>query len=97
MSKDTIEVLNRNGSPHRVGREKFEHVSAVLMAALPEGTPGMTFAEVKEAVRDGLGAELFPGGAKMGWWLKTVQLDHEARGMIARSETSPLRFWKTPL
>ncbi|MGR3490948.1 MAG: DUF6958 family protein [Shimia sp.] len=95
MSKDTIEILNRDGTPHRVGREKFEHVSAVLMTTLPGEAPGMTFEEVKAAVRDGLDPALFPGGQKMGWWLKTVQLDHEARGMVARSSTSPLRFWKT--
>jgi hypothetical protein len=25
---------------------------------------------------------LFPGGAKAGWWAKTVQLDLEARGLL---------------
>lgn len=26
---------------------------------------------------------LFPGGAKAGWWTKAVQLDLEAKGLIA--------------
>jgi len=37
-------------------------------------------------------ADLFPGGAKAGWWMKTVQLDLEAKRIIAREKTKPLRW-----
>jgi hypothetical protein len=41
-----------------------------------------------------LPVELFPGGAKAGWWAKTVQLDLEAKGIIAREKAKPLRLRK---
>jgi len=37
---------------------------------------------------------LFPEGAKAGWWAKTVQLDLEAKGILSREETKPLRLPK---
>jgi hypothetical protein len=36
--------------------------------------------------------DLFPGGAKAGWWAKTVQLDQEAKGTIVRDTGKPLRW-----
>ncbi len=33
-------------------------------------------------------------GARAGWWAKTVQLDLEAKGVIARGRTRPLRLRK---
>ena len=51
-----------------------------------------------ETIYDGVTAhlphELFPGGAKAGWWAKTVQLDLEAKGVIVREKTRPLRLHK---
>jgi len=41
-----------------------------------------------------LSEELFPGGAKAGWWAKTVQLDLEAQGKWVREDTKPLRWYK---
>jgi hypothetical protein len=38
--------------------------------------------------------ELFPGGAKAGWWTKAVQLDLEAKKVIVREKTTPLRLRK---
>jgi len=40
-------------------------------------------------------SDLFPGGAKAGWWLKAVQLDLEARGLIQRGPVKPLRLFRT--
>ncbi len=37
--------------------------------------------------------ELISGGAKGGWWMKTVQLDQEARGTILRDPSKPT-FWR---
>jgi hypothetical protein len=39
--------------------------------------------------------DLYPGGAKAGWWMKTVQLDLEAKGAIVREKTTPLRLHKS--
>ncbi len=94
MADDTIEVLTREGKPWRVNRAKFEDMDRALMAVLPAGPPGLTFAEVKAALLPRLDPALFPGGAKAGWWIKAVQLDHECRGTIARSGGSPLRLYR---
>ena len=44
------------------------------------------------AVLPHLPADLFPGGAKAGGWMKTVQLDLEAKRIIAREKTKPLQW-----
>ena len=54
----------------------------------------MTAAEIREAVLAHLPEELFPQGAKAGWWTKAVQLDLEAKGMVAREKSTPLRWRK---
>jgi len=36
----------------------------------------------------------FPEGATSGWWAKTVQLDLEAKGVVIREKTKPLRWYK---
>jgi hypothetical protein len=92
--KGTIEILNRDGTPWRVNGEKFEAMRAALMAVLPAGPPGMTVAEAQEALLPRLDPALFPGGEKSGWWIKAVQLDHEARGLILRGKGSPVRLFK---
>ena len=95
MSDETMEVLTREGKPWRVNRAKFEDMKAALMAVLPDAPPGMTVAEAKAALLPRLDATLFPGGEKAGWWIKAVQLDHEARGTIARAKGSPVRLYRT--
>jgi hypothetical protein len=41
-----------------------------------------------------LPAALFPGGAKAGWWMKCVQLDLEAQGVVIREASKPVRWHK---
>ena len=69
--------------------------------SVPLGSPGasgkgagLTVAQVQQAVVAHLPGDLFPGGAKSGWWMKAVQLDLEAKGIIAREAVSPLRLHK---
>ena len=94
MSADTLEILTREGKPWRVNRAKYEAVRDALMQTLPDTAPGMSFAEMKAGVLPHLDHALFPGGDKLGWWLKSVQLDHEARGLILRNAGKPLRFYR---
>lgn len=94
MSDETMEVLTREGKPWRVNRAKFEAMRESLLAALPDEAPGITVAEAKATLLLTLDADLFPGGEKAGWWIKAVQLDHEARGLIKRSKGSPLRIYR---
>ncbi len=93
-SEDTIEVLTREGKPWRVNGAKFEAMKKALMKVLPKGAPGLKVAEAKAKLLPRLDQELFLGGEKAGWWLKAVQLDHEARGIIAREDGSPVRLYR---
>lgn len=96
MSKDIerVEMLNIASPGHvvRVDKAKYDAMRDALLAAVPAKAPGLTVAEIKLRVLRLLPEELFPGGAKAGWWLKGVQLDLEARGLIARENTKPLRL-----
>lgn len=91
---DRIEVQNVSSPGHvvRLDRAKYEAMRAALLAVLPLGAPGLTVADAKAALLPRLPQDLFPGGDKAGWWLKAVQLDLEAKTMIARETTKPLRL-----
>lgn len=93
----TIEIQNFTspGSTYRVDAAKYEAMRSAFVAALPAGEPGLTVAQLKAALLTHLSEELFPGGAKAGWWLKAVQLDLEAKGLVRRTATSPLRLYRT--
>ena len=96
MPDDKIEVENVNtpGRTERVNRAKYEAMRSALLPVLPTDPPGLTVAEAKAALLQGLDQELFPGGDKAGWWLKAVQLDLEAKGVIARAKGSPVRLFR---
>jgi hypothetical protein len=84
-------------SPHRtqrIDRRKYEAMRDALIASLPARSPGITVAEAKAALLPRLPDALFPGGARAGWWLKAVQLDLEAKGVIAREAGKPVRLFK---
>jgi hypothetical protein len=91
----TVRNVNVPGYETRVDRRKYEAMKKALLKVLPRKAPGLTQAEMLEAVRARLPAELFPGGAKAGWWAKTVQLDLEVKGEIWREKTKPLRWHRT--
>ena len=96
MTDDKIEVENVTspGRTTRVNRAKYMAMRTALMAVLPASAPGMTVADAKAALLPRLDAELFPGGDKAGWWLKCVQLDLEAKGVIARADKPPVRLFR---
>jgi hypothetical protein len=97
MSDDKIEVRNVNAPDHitRVDRVKYEDMKQALMQVLPDEAPGMKVSDAQEALKPLLDQDLFPGGAKSGWWLKCVQLDLEFKGEIARAEKPPVRLYRT--
>ncbi|AUH35497.1 DUF6958 family protein [Paracoccus tegillarcae] len=95
---DKIEVENVN-SPHhktRVNRAKYQTMRQALMQVLPDEAPGMKVPDAKTALLPHLDQALFPGGDKAGWWLKCVQLDLEAKGIIARADKPPVRLFRLP-
>ena len=94
---DRIEIESIT-SPHhvqRVNRAKYMAMREALLPVLPDAPPGITVAEAKAALMEHLSPDLFPGGEKVGWWLKAVQLDLEAKGVIARGTAKPVRLYRS--
>jgi hypothetical protein len=94
MPDDRIEIENINtpGRTQRVDRAKYAAMRAALLAVLPDAPPGLTVAEAKAALLPLLPDAVFPEGRTAGWWLKAVQLDLEAKGVIRRAPRTPVRL-----
>jgi hypothetical protein len=91
-----VENVNTPGRVSHVDAEKYHAMRDALLRALPRRQPGLTQAEMGAAVQPHLRQDLWPGGAKSLWWLKTVQLDLEAKGLVQRDRSArPLRWHRT--
>jgi hypothetical protein len=93
--KIKIESATSPGHVQRVDRAKYMAMRNALTAVLPADPPGMTVAEAKAALLPRLSGDLFPGGDKAGWWLKAVQLDLEAKRVVRRGSTKPVRLFRS--
>jgi hypothetical protein len=89
-----IEIQNVLSPSHivRVDADKYDAMRRALLKVLPTQAPGRTGREIATAIAPHLPGALFPGGAKAGWWLKAVQLDLEAKRIIVREDSKPLRW-----
>jgi hypothetical protein len=88
-----VENVNVPGYTHAVDAARYNAMKTALLKVLPRRVPGLTQAEMVQGVGPHLPEELFPGGAKAMWWVKCVQLDLEAKGLLARNALSgPLRW-----
>jgi hypothetical protein len=89
--RDKIEVQNVNhpGRLSLVDARMYVAMRKAFLAVLPTGTPGLTVAQIQELVRP-----RFPPDANATWWAKTVQLDLEAKGVITRERSSPIRLYR---
>jgi hypothetical protein len=96
MPDDKIEIENVNtpGRTERVGRAKYVAMRGALLAVLPSEAPGLKVADAKEALLPLLPDDLFPEGKTAGWWLKAVQLDLEAKGVIKRARHKPVHLYR---
>lgn len=90
-----IENVNHPGKSTSVDAATYHAMRDALLEALPASAPGMTEGQMRDAVMPKLPADLFPGGARAGWWSKAVQLDLEAKGEVTRELSRPLR-WHRP-
>jgi hypothetical protein len=88
-----VENAMSPGHTYTVDVKKYNGMKSALLKVLPKKAPGLTGSEMSEAVLLHLPETEFPGGAKSGWWLKCVQLDLEAKGIVVRETSSkPLRW-----
>lgn len=96
MPDDKIEIENAvtPGRTHRVDRTKYMAMREALLAVLPDEAPGLTVPAAKAALLPRLPDELFPQGKTAGWWLKAVQLDLEAKGVVKRAPRKPVHLYR---
>ena len=92
--KIAVENVNVPGYIQVVDASMYQSMRKAVLQILPPRPPGMTQTEMRKAVLPQLPAELFPGGDKSDWWSKLVQLDLEAKGVIVREATKPIRWHK---
>jgi hypothetical protein len=88
----TIENVNHPGRTSTADAGMYHAMRDALLKVLPADAPGLTLTQMRDAVVLLLPDNHFPGGAKAGWWSKAVQLDLEAKGVIAREASKPLRW-----
>ena len=88
-----FEMLNVNSTRVvRVDADKYCAVRDAVISVLTSAAPGLTLAELKQAILPLLPEALFPGGAKLGWWMMGVQLDLRARRVIVAEQSKPMRL-----
>lgn len=90
--KIVVENVNVPGRSTRVDAKMYNSMKTAMLKVLPDAAPGLNQTEMREAVKPYLPDELYPGGEKVGWWAKTVQLDLEAKGLLVREDSKPLRW-----
>ena len=92
--KVVVENINVPGHTTRVNAEKYHAAKKAYLKILPKTAPGLTQKECVTRSIPHLPESLFPGGTTAGWWMKTVQLDLEAKGIVRRENSKPLRWHK---
>jgi len=91
-AKVGMENVNHPGRVVNVEADKYRAVRDAVLAVLPAAAPGLTLAELKEAIRPLVPAAVFPDGFKAGWWMMGIQLDLRARGQVIAEDSKPMRL-----
>jgi hypothetical protein len=91
-----VRMTVKNGANKQGGKTKYDAMKKALLAALARKAMGLTYEEMAGAVMAYLPTNLLPGGAKAGWWTKTVQLDLEEKGVIVRGVGVESASMETP-
>jgi hypothetical protein len=95
VEKIAVQSPLHPGTSKNVDRQKYEAMRAAILTTLPDKPPGLTYMEMREQMAPRLSQAVFPDGEKAGWWAKCVQLDLEAKGLVLRDGSSPLRLRRT--
>jgi hypothetical protein len=94
MRKTLVETVNVPGHSKSIDGEKYTAMKKALMKVLPNKLPGISQKEMFATVIQHLPELLWPNGETVNWWAKTVQLDLEAKGLVKRTDTKPLRWYR---
>lgn len=82
----TMETMNSNDGARgaRCSKEKYEVVRKAMLAVVPRKRDGIAFHELPKALVPRLPKDLFQTQGSVSWYVTTVKLDLEARGMLQR-------------
>ena len=94
MSRVSVENINHPGTTRKVDVVRYETMRQAYLSVVPDGLPGLTIAEINARLPELVPEDLFVDQVRAGWWAKTVQLDLEAKRIIARTQERPLRLYK---
>ena len=99
MTATKTKVLCKHPDPDRQGtnidRDKYDAMRKALLKHIPARTEGVPFQGMGAAVRPLLPNRVF-AGASISWYVTTVKLDLEARGLIERVRgAKPQRLRRT--
>ena len=90
-----IESISSAHRTTRANRATYEAMRDALLRVLPRSPPGLKVSQAKAPVLPHLPDAPFPAGRTAGGWLKAVQLDLEAKGVIARAPRKPVQLYRT--
>ena len=93
-------IQTRHPDPAKAGANidaaKYWAVREAILRVLPTDDEGLPFADLPTEVAARLPGRALPGGGAIGWYVTTVKLDLEARGLIARIPgATPQRLLRT--
>lgn len=94
MPKIAVQNVNVPDQTTHVDAAKDMAMRAALMLSMSPAITSLTYAALKKGVLPHLPEDLFPQGAMAGWWIKTVQLDLEAKGQLLHRATKPMTWSK---
>lgn len=92
---DADRVLTRHPDGKQgvcIERAKYDAMRAALLAVVPTEEPGVPFQGLGDRVRRRLPANVYTAEVSVSWYLTTVKLDLEARGVLRRLKGSPQRL-----
>ena len=92
VRKVVVQNVNVPGYTTRVDAAKYGAMRKAMLKVLPRKAPGLTQAEMWDALARVVPKGVFPDRGKVGWWMKSVQLDLEAKKMLVREKSKPLRW-----
>lgn len=68
-----------------IDARKYTTMRRALLQVIPTRSPGIAFADLVDLVRPLLPTAVYDCEVSIAWYVVTVKLDLEARGLVARS------------
>ncbi len=92
MAGKTDRFLTRHPAGKRgtsIDLKKYDAMKKALLKVIPRRAPGTPFKDLPKLVTAALSSGAFGPGDSVSWYVTTVKLDLEARGLIRRLPGAP--------